>query len=58
MTGTYNVISKNSTIMEVAQKISDITGCKIEVSNENKDKRNYKVSGDKIKKWDLSHLKQ
>ena len=49
LTGTYNVISENYSIMDIAQKIKKLTGCEIEVSNENEDKRNYKVSGDKIK---------
>ncbi len=49
LTGTYNVISENLTIKQAAEKISDITGCKINFSNENEDKRNYKVSADKLK---------
>jgi len=48
LTGTYNIISENLTIMDVAQKISEITGCKIEVSNKNDNQRDYKVSSDKI----------
>lgn len=49
MTGTYNVVFENFTIMEVAQKISKLTDCKIEVSNDEKDKRDYRVSAEKIK---------
>ena len=49
LTGTYNVISENLTILDAAQKIKDALDCKIEISNENEDKRNYKVSADKIK---------
>lgn len=49
LTGTYNIISENMTIMEAAQRISKITGCQIDVSNKEEDKRNYNVSGDKIK---------
>lgn len=49
LTGMYNVVSENLTIMEVAQRISKLSGCKIEISSENEDKRNYKVSGAKIK---------
>jgi len=48
LTGTYNVISENLTILQAAERISKITGCKIEISNENEDLRNYKVSGGKI----------
>lgn len=50
LTGTYNVISENMTILEAANRISEITGCKVNISHENEDKRNYKVSGDKIMK--------
>lgn len=50
LTGTYNVISENLTIMQAAERISKITGCEIQISNENEDLRNYKVSGDKIGK--------
>lgn len=49
LTGTYNVISENMTILEAAQRISKLSGCEIEISNENPDKRNYKVSAEKIK---------
>ena len=50
LTGTYNVISENLTILDAAKRISRLTGCEIEISNENEDKRNYKVSGEKIEK--------
>ncbi len=49
LTGTYNVISENFTILEAAKKIQSAIGCEIEISNENEDNRNYKVSADKIK---------
>jgi len=48
LTGTYNVVSQNMTIMEAAKKISEITNCEIEVSNEDEDKRDYKVSSEKM----------
>lgn len=48
LTGTYNVISENMTILDAAKKISTLTGCKINISHENDDKRNYKVSSKKI----------
>ena len=48
LTGTYNVISENLTIKQAAEKISNATGCKINISNENEDKRNYKVSAEKF----------
>ncbi len=49
LTGTYNVMSENFTILEAAKKIQSVMGCEIEIFNENEDKRNYKVSADKIK---------
>lgn len=49
LTGTYNVVSKNMTIQEAALKVQELTGCEIETSNENEDKRNYNVSAQKIK---------
>ena len=51
MTGTYNVITENMTIMEVAERIKKLTDCKIEVSKENIDKRDYKVSAEKINQF-------
>lgn len=54
LTGTYNVISENLTILDAAKKISKLSGCEIEISNENEDKRNYKVSGEKIKRMGFS----
>ena len=47
LTGTYNVISENMTILDAAKKISALTGCEISISQENEDKRNYKVSSEK-----------
>ncbi len=49
LTGTFNVVSENFTILQAAQRISKITGCEIVISNENEDNRNYKVSAEKIK---------
>ena len=48
LTGTFNAISKNYTILEAANKISDATGCEIETANEMEDPRNYNVSGKKM----------
>jgi len=50
LTGTYNVISENFTILQVAKKISELTNCEIKISNEEEDNRDYRVSGDKIMK--------
>ncbi len=49
LTGTYNVVSENMTIMEAAERVSKITGCDIEISKDNEDNRSYRVSADKIK---------
>jgi len=49
LTGTYNIISENMTILEAAQRISKLSDCEIKISDENPDKRNYKVSAEKIK---------
>jgi nucleoside-diphosphate-sugar epimerase len=48
LTGTYNVMSENMTMLEAGQKISQLSGCEVIVSKENEDKRNYKVSGEKF----------
>ena len=48
LTGTFNAISKNYTILEAANKISDATGCEIETASEMEDPRNYNVSGKKM----------
>ncbi len=58
LTGTYNVVSENLTIMQAAERISKITGCTIEVSKENEDLRNYKVSGEKINQTGFSPKKK
>jgi len=58
LTGTYNVISENLTIMDAAKRISKVTGCEIEISNENEDNRNYKVSSKKINQMGFTALKK
>ena len=58
LTGTYNVLSENLTIMQAAERISKITGCAIEVSEENEDLRNYKVSSKKINQMGFSSKKK
>ena len=49
LTGTYNIMSENFTILNAAKKIKELTNCEIQISNENEDKRNYNVSAQKIK---------
>ena len=51
LTGTYNVIQENLTIMDAAKRISKLTGCEIAISNTDEDKRDYKVSSKKIKRF-------
>lgn len=48
LTGTYNAISENLTILQAAKRISQLTGCEIKISGDNMDKRNYKVSAEKL----------
>jgi len=48
LTGTYNVISENMTILEAAQRIKKIIDCEIIISDDEEDLRNYKVSANKI----------
>jgi nucleoside-diphosphate-sugar epimerase len=50
LTGTYNVVSENMTILEVAKKIQKLTNCEIEISHEIEDKRDYRVSSKKFNK--------
>jgi len=57
LTGTYNVISENMTILEAAERIKKIIGCEIEISTENEDNRSYRVSADKIKQVGFKPLK-
>jgi len=49
LTGTYNVVGENMTILEVANRIKGLTNCEIEISQDNEDQRDYKVSSKKIK---------
>jgi nucleoside-diphosphate-sugar epimerase len=48
LTGTYNVISENFTLLQAAEKVSKITGCEIQIKSEIEDERHYKVSADKL----------
>ena len=48
LTGTYNVVSQNMTIMDAANTISNLAGCEIITTNEEEDKRDYKVSSEKL----------
>ena len=48
LTGTYNIVSENMTIMQAAEKIKKLTSCEISINTEELDKRNYNVSGEKI----------
>ena len=48
LTGTYNIISENMTIMQAAEKIKKLTSCEISINDTDLDNRNYNVSGAKI----------
>jgi len=51
LTGTYNVIAENMTIIEVAERIKKLTECEIEISKDIEDERDYRVSAEKINKF-------
>jgi len=48
LTGTYNVISENLTILQAAERIKKLTSCEIRISKDDQDNRNYNVSSEKI----------
>lgn len=48
--GIYNAVWDNLTIENTAKKIKSILKCKIEISKDIVDKRDYKVSGEKFNK--------
>ena len=48
LTGTYNVITENFTMLQAAKKVSEITGCEIQIKPEVEDERHYEVSADKL----------
>ena len=49
ISGTYNVVGENFTILQVAEMISSLSGCEIEISEKKSDERDYKVSSEKLK---------
>ena len=49
LTGTYNVISENMTIKNAAERIQKLSSCEFEISTDIKDKRDYRVSAEKLK---------
>ena len=48
LTGTYNVVSQNHTILEVSEIIRKLTGCEVEIIKNVTDERDYRVSAEKI----------
>ena len=58
LTGTYNVISENFTLLQAAEKVSKITGCEIQIKSEIEDERHYNVSGDKLRLTGFSPSKK
>ncbi len=55
--GKFNIVSENLTILEAAKRISKLSGCKVEISKEITDERNYKVSADKIEQFGFTASK-
>lgn len=53
MEGVYNVLWKNLTINQIAKDVAKAIPSKIDLSKDIVDKRDYKVSGDKMKKMGL-----
>lgn len=58
MTGTYNVVTENMTILDAAERIKKLTNCEIEVNEDIQDERNYKVSAEKINKFGFKPSKK
>ena len=48
LTGTYNVLTENMTILQAAEKIKKLSSCEISINNDEIDERNYNVSSEKI----------
>jgi len=48
LTGVYNVVSENLTILDAAKRIQSLSGCEVIISKDITDERNYKVSSKKI----------
>ena len=48
LTGVYNVVSENLTILDAAKRIQSLSGCEVIISNDIIYERNYKVSSKKI----------
>tara|TARA_Y100000590_G_C15695773_1_gene1005045 strand:+ start:794 stop:1798 length:1005 start_codon:yes stop_codon:yes gene_type:complete len=48
LTGTYNVLTENLTILQAAEKIKKLSSCDISINNNEIDERNYNVSCEKI----------
>jgi len=51
LTGTLNVVSENMTIKNAAERIQKISGCEFEISTDIEDKRDYRVSAEKLKQF-------
>ena len=51
MEGIYNVVWKNLTINQMAKEVVKAIPSKIEISKNIVDKRDYRVSGDKLEKF-------
>ena len=57
LTGTYNVVSQNHTILEVSEIIKKLTDCKVEIAKDVTDERDYRVSAEKINQLGFKPMK-
>jgi len=57
LTGTYNVVSHNHTILEVSEIIKKLTGCDVEIIKNVTDERDYRVSAEKINQLGFKPMK-
>lgn len=54
MEGTYNIVWKNLTVMQAARDVSkEVESTQIDVSDDITDKRDYRVSGEKARKFGI-----
>jgi len=57
LTGTYNVVSQNHTILEVSEIIRNLTDCEVEIIKNVTDKRDYRVSAEKMNQLGFKPMK-
>ncbi len=57
LTGTYNVVSQNHTILEVSEIIRNLTDCEVEIIKNVTDERDYRVSAEKMNQLGFKPMK-